>query len=62
VTSLVRVGRWSDGWLAFLHRAGELGPPLTLDQLRETVAGRWAVIESMRMEGNMCFMVLRHAG
>lgn len=62
VTSLVRSGRWSDAWLAILHRAGELGPPLTLDQLLETVAGRWAVIESMSLEGNMCYLVVRHAG
>ena len=62
VTSLVRSGRWSDAWLSLLHRAGELGPPLTLDQLRETVAGHWAVIESESLEGNMCFLVVRHAG
>ena len=62
VTSLVRSGRWSDAWLSLLHRAGELGTPLTLDQLRETVAGQWAVIESERLEGNMCFLVVRHAG
>ena len=62
VSSLVRSGRWSDAWLATLHRAGELGSPFTLDELGETVAGRWAVIESKTVEGNMCFMVLRHAG
>lgn len=62
VTSLVRSGRWSDAWLATLHRAGELDAPLTADELRETVAGRWAVIESMSLEGNMCFLVVRHAG
>lgn len=62
VTSLVRSGRWSDVWLSILHRAGELGAPLSLDQLCETVAGRWAAIESMSMEGNMCFLRVRHAG
>jgi SAM-dependent methyltransferase len=62
VSALVRSGRWSDAWLAILHRAGELGPPVTLDELRETVAGRWAVVESMTVEGNMCFLVVRHAG
>jgi SAM-dependent methyltransferase len=62
VTSLVRSGRWSDGWMAILHRAGELDAPLTADELRETVAGRWADIESMSLEGNMCFLVVRHAG
>lgn len=62
VSSLVRSGRWSDAWLATLHRTGELGPPLTPGELRETVAGRWAVVESMAVEGNMCFLVVRHAG
>lgn len=62
VSSLVRAGRWSDAYLSVLHRAGELGPPLTIDHLRETVAGSWAVIESTSMEGNMCFLVVRHAG
>ena len=62
VTSLVRSGRWSDGWLSMLHRAGELAAPLTVDQLRETVAGRWALIESVSLEGNMCFLVVRHGG
>jgi hypothetical protein len=62
VSSLVRSGRWSDAWLAGLHRAGELGAPLTRDELREAVAGRWAVVESMTVEGNMCFLVVRHAG
>lgn len=62
VTSLVRSGRWSDAWLSFLHRAGELASPVTREQLCETVAGRWAVIESVALEGNMCFLVVRHAG
>jgi ubiquinone/menaquinone biosynthesis C-methylase UbiE len=62
VSSLVRSGRWSDAYLSALHRARELGAPLTLDELRETVAGRWAVVESMTVEGNMCFLVVRHAG
>lgn len=62
VTSLVRAGRWSDGWLGILHRAGELAAPLTLDELSQTVAGRWAAVESMSLEGNMCFLVVRHAG
>lgn len=62
ITALLRSGRWSDSWLSILHRAGELAAPLTVDQLRETVAGEWAVIESVRLEGNMCFLVVRHAG
>jgi len=62
VTSLVRSGRWSDAWLSILHRAGELALPVTREQLCETVAGRWAVIESVALEGNMCFLVVRHAG
>lgn len=62
VTSLVRSGRWSDVWLSILHRAGELDAPLTPDELRETVAGGWAIIESMSVEGNMCFLVVRHTG
>jgi SAM-dependent methyltransferase len=62
VTSLVRSGRWSDAWLSILHRAGELGPPVSREELCETVAGRWAVIESVTLEGSMCFLVVRHAG
>ena len=62
VSSLVRTGRWSDGYMAALHRVGELGSPLTIDDLQLRVAGRWAVVESMKVEGNMCFMVVRHAG
>ena len=62
VTSLVRSGRWSDAWLSFLHRAGELASPVTREQLCETVAGRWAVVESVTLDGNMCFLVVRHAG
>ena len=33
VTSLVRSGRWSDGWLSLLRRAGELASPVTREQL-----------------------------
>ena len=62
VSALVRSGRWSDGWLKLLHDAGELGPPFTVDELRQTVASQWAVIESMNVEGNMCFIVARHGG
>lgn len=62
VTALVQSGRWSDAWLSILHRAGELAAPLTLEQLCETVAGQWAIIESVSLEGNMCFLVVRHAG
>lgn len=62
VSSLVRSGRWSDAWLSILHRTGELGAPLTLEHLCETVAGGWATIESVSLEGNMCFLVVRHAG
>jgi len=62
VSSLIRSGRWSDAYLTMLHRAGEFGPPQTLDELCETVAGRWGVVESTRVEGNMSFLVVRHAG
>ena len=62
VTSLVRSGRWSDAWLSILSRTGELASPVTREELCETVAGRWAVIESVSLEGNMCFLVVRHAG
>jgi SAM-dependent methyltransferase len=62
VSSLVRVGRWSDAYMSALQRVGELGPPLALDELRETIAGRWGAIESTTVEGNMCFLVVRHAG
>lgn len=62
VSALVRSGRWSDRWLTALYHAGELGPALTLDELRDVIAGEWAVIESATLEGNMCFLVARHAG
>lgn len=61
VSSVVRSGRWSDRYLAALHRLGELGPPVTIDELRATVAGAWGVVESTRIEGNMCFLVVRRA-
>jgi hypothetical protein len=38
----------------------ELGPGL-YTALSED-AGRWGVVESTTVEGNMCFMVIRHAG
>jgi len=62
VSSLVQSGRWSDAYMAALHRMGELAAPVTADELRTRVAGRWGVVESMNMEGNMCFLVVRHAG
>jgi SAM-dependent methyltransferase len=62
VSSLVRSGRWSDSYMAALHRMGELAAPVTPDELRARVAGRWGVVESTRVEGNMCFLVIRHAG
>jgi len=62
VSALVRSGRWSDAWLSLLHRAGELGPPFTVDELRDVIASGWAAVESMTVEGNMCFVVARHAG
>lgn len=62
VSVLVRSGRWSDAWMRALHGTGELDAPLTLDELREMIAGHWAVIESATVEGNMCFLVARHAG
>ena len=62
VSSLVRSGRWSDSCMAALHRAGELAAPVTVDELQRRVAGRWAVVESAAVQGNMCFLVVRHAG
>jgi hypothetical protein len=62
VSSLVRSGRWSDACMSMLHRMGELGPPVTRDELCERLAGGWGVVESTRVEGNMCFVVVRHAG
>ena len=62
VSSLVRSGRWSDAYMAALHRSGELAAPVTPDELRERVAGGWGVVESTKVEGNMCFVVVRHAG
>jgi len=60
VSSLVRSGRWSDSYLAALHRIGELASPVTLDELRARVAGQWGIVESTKVEGNMCFLVIRH--
>ena len=57
VSAPVRSGRWSDAWLSLLHRAGELGPPLTVDELRDVIASGWGLVESMTVEGNMCFIV-----
>jgi SAM-dependent methyltransferase len=62
VSSLVRSGRCSDAYLAMLHRTGEFGKPMTADELCARVCGRWGVVESMSVEGNMCFLVVRHAG
>jgi len=62
VSSLVRSGRWSDSYMAALHRIGELAAPVTPDELRARVAGQWGIVESTKVEGNMCFLVVRHAG
>ncbi len=62
VSSLVRSGRWPDACMAALHRAGELAAPVTVDELQRRVAGRWAVVESAAVQGNMCYLVVRHAG
>jgi SAM-dependent methyltransferase len=62
VSSLIRSGRWSDKYMSLLHRTGELGIPLTCDELGETVAAGWGRIESSRVEGNMSYLVVRHAG
>jgi hypothetical protein len=62
VSSLILTGRWSDRYMAMLHRAGELDEPMTLEELRGAVAGGWGEVESTRVEGNMCFLVVRHAG
>jgi SAM-dependent methyltransferase len=62
LSCLIRSGRWSDAYLAALHRLGELGPPQSFDELRHGAAGDWGTLESARVEGNMCFLVIRHAG
>jgi SAM-dependent methyltransferase len=62
VSSLVRSGRWSDAYMAALHRMGELAAPVTLDEFRVRVADRWGVVESTKVEGNMGFLIVRHAG
>lgn len=61
-TCLVRSGRWGDMAIELLHRTGELGTSITLDQATAMVAGTWGTIESVRLEGNMAFVVARHAG
>jgi ubiquinone/menaquinone biosynthesis C-methylase UbiE len=62
LSSLVRSGRWSDAYLGFLHAMGEFGTPLTAEEVGETVADGWGVIESVRVEGNMSYVIVRHAG
>ena len=62
VSSLILAARWSDRYMALLHRAGELDRPMTLEELRDAVAGGWGEIESVRVEGSMCFLVVRHRG
>jgi hypothetical protein len=61
-TCLMRSGRWSDTALDCFHRIGELGVPLTHDEVGEMLPGRWGTIESFRVEGNMTFVVVRHRG
>jgi SAM-dependent methyltransferase len=58
-SSLVRVGRWSDGYARLMARAGELAPLRSVEELRALVARACGTIESMRIEGNMCFLVAR---
>jgi hypothetical protein len=62
VSALVRSGRWPDAYMAMLHRLGELAAPATPDELEARVAGAWGVVESRAIEGNMCFLVVRHGG
>jgi hypothetical protein len=44
--------------MAALHRMGELAAPVTRDELGAKAAGRWGVVESATVEGNMCFLVV----
>ena len=60
-TCLVKTGRWSDAAMHVLHRAGELGLPLTRDEALDMMIGDWGLIESCEVEGNMTFVVVRHA-
>src|SRR4030095_284172 len=48
---LARTGRWSDVALKLFHRMGELGVPLTHDEVGEMTTGSWGMIESFRTEG-----------
>lgn len=59
VSSLVRAGRWSDAYMAALHRMGELAAPITRDELCARLSEPWGVVESAKMEGNMCFLVVK---
>jgi len=61
VSALVKSGRWSDASLRFLQSVGELGAPLTPDELAETIAGSWGAVESIRVDGNMAYVVVRHS-
>jgi SAM-dependent methyltransferase len=56
---LVRCGRWSDAYLTALHRAGELGPPMTMDELVKCVEGDWGDVESVGRTGNLAFVIVR---
>lgn len=62
VSCIVRSGRWSDACLRFLHRTGELAAPWTAESLVHAVPAGWGVVESTVVEGNLCFLVIRHAG
>jgi len=59
---LLRSGRWSDAYLGFLARIGELRAPWTFDALLQTLASDWGVVEWTNVEGNMGYFVIRHAG
>ena len=61
VSCLVRTGRWADAYMRILVRAGELRKPWTVAELERAVAADWGTIESARVAGSMCFMVIRHA-
>jgi SAM-dependent methyltransferase len=62
LSCLVRSGRWSDAYMSLLHRAGELREPWMLHDLERAATGSWGVVESSRVEGNMCYMVIRRSG
>lgn len=62
VSSLVRSGRWADKYMSLLHQAGELAAPRTVNEVHEMITRAHGIVESTKLEGNMCFLIVRYPG